>query len=73
MCRFLLYPEAFSFYKPIPRTTLAECGFSSHDELDDRIDAWHDGGSGVPLAEYLGMTFEEYATVVLRCPKETKE
>lgn len=30
-------------------------------ELDDLIDAWHDGGGGQALHEYLGWTWEEYA------------
>ncbi|WP_068059187.1 hypothetical protein [Nocardia xishanensis] len=32
------------------------------DEIDDRVDAWHNGaGGGMPLHEYLGMTWSEYA------------
>jgi hypothetical protein len=29
--------------------------------IDDFIDAWHEGTSAIPLSEYLGMTTEEYA------------
>jgi hypothetical protein len=32
------------------------------EEIDDYVDAWHQGMSAVPLSEYLGMTLEEYAT-----------
>lgn len=30
------------------------------DEIDDYIDAWHDGDSPLELNEFLGMTKEEY-------------
>lgn len=32
------------------------------EEVDDAIDAWHDGaGPGQSLHEYLGWTWEQYA------------
>ena len=33
----------------------------TQDECDDMIDAWHEGGTGVELHEYLGWTWAEYA------------
>lgn len=30
------------------------------DELNDKIDAWHDGDSPEPLHRYLGWTWEQY-------------
>ncbi len=43
--------------------TLYEQGAVNADDLDDFIDAWHDSGPEEErsLAEYLGMTDEEYA------------
>lgn len=32
----------------------------SEEQIDDKIDEWHAGDTGVPLHEYLGMTHEEY-------------
>lgn len=31
------------------------------DEIDDYIDEWHDGDSELPLHDYLGMSWDEYA------------
>ena len=31
------------------------------NKIDDKIDEWHNGDSDVPLHEFLGMTFGEYA------------
>ncbi|MBI2767405.1 MAG: hypothetical protein HYX53_16040 [Chloroflexi bacterium] len=33
------------------------CGL---DAIDDYIDRWHEGGTGVPLWQFLGMTRDEY-------------
>jgi hypothetical protein len=30
------------------------------EEIDDFVDAWHEGGTGKPLYAFLGMTREEY-------------
>jgi hypothetical protein len=30
-------------------------------EVDDFVEAWHNGGSNLSLAEFLGLTDEEYA------------
>jgi len=30
------------------------------EEMDNKIDEWHKGGSGIPLHEFLGLTLEEY-------------
>lgn len=35
-------------------------GDASVNEIDDYIDAWHMGDSGMPISEFLGMTREEY-------------
>lgn len=48
------------------------------DELDDRIDQWHDGAPGsesVTLWEWLGWTRDEFAEWVLTCeqPKPKEE
>ena len=34
------------------------------DEIDDYVEAWHEGGSGLPLYTFLGMTREEYSSWV---------
>lgn len=31
------------------------------EDIDDFVDAWHEGGTGMPLSTFLGMTREEYA------------
>jgi len=36
----------------------------TEEEIDDKIDEWHNGNTGVELHEYLGMTLEEYALFV---------
>lgn len=42
-------------------TSPTACGVTD-DEIDDRIDEWHNGaGAGKPLHEYLGWTRAEYA------------
>ncbi|MFC5668189.1 hypothetical protein ACFP3U_35150 [Kitasatospora misakiensis] len=41
-------------------------GRASLDDLDDFVDAWHDGDSDLPLHEYLGMTWDEYRTCTER-------
>jgi hypothetical protein len=33
---------------------------AEEERLDDLVDEWHKGGSGVTLREYLGMSPEEY-------------
>jgi len=50
-----------------PRTFLGQCvaGTRNPDDVDDRIDRWHDGDSKAELHEHLGMTQEEYANFVL--------
>ncbi len=47
--------------------TCYEQGTISADALDDFIDAWHDTGPEEErsLAEYLGMTDEEYAVITM--------
>lgn len=45
-------------------TFLDRClnGDAVPDEIDDYVDRWHEGGGfGVSLADYIGLTFEEYA------------
>ena len=39
-------------------------GESRLDEIDDFIDVWHKGGTGVSLTSFLGMTRTEYAAWV---------
>lgn len=36
------------------------------EDIDDFIDAWHDGESGLGLAEYLGMTSSEYNAWIIQ-------
>jgi len=36
-------------------------GEVSVDEIDNFVDAWHDGGTGLPLSEFLGLSRDEYA------------
>jgi DNA-binding transcriptional ArsR family regulator len=31
------------------------------DEIDDFVDMWHEGGTGMPLHDFLGLSREEYA------------
>lgn len=38
-----------------------------HERIDDAIDRWHEGSSGIPLREHLGMTSDQYAAFVERC------
>ena len=33
----------------------------TEDDIDDLVDTWHAGGTGMPLHEFLGLTREEYA------------
>jgi hypothetical protein len=35
-------------------------GAADLDDIDDFIDVWHAGGTGVELWEFLGMTRDEY-------------
>lgn len=36
------------------------------DEVDDWVDEWHDGGTNVPLSEFLGLNQEEYNRWVMK-------
>lgn len=36
------------------------------DEIDNYVDVWHEGGTGVSLPEFLGLTRDEYALWVER-------
>lgn len=40
-------------------------GRAMSDEIDDFVDAWHDSSSKETLAEFLGMTDDEYEAWVL--------
>ena len=40
--------------------TLALGGYVLPDEIDDFVDAWHDGDSENEIYEFLGMTLDEY-------------
>lgn len=42
-------------------------GAAMFDEIDDYVDAWHDGDEAESLPEFLGMTAEEYDLWV-HCP-----
>ncbi len=35
-------------------------GIAQTDQIDDYIDRWHTGNSGLPLATYLGLSREQY-------------
>lgn len=37
-----------------------EAGEASWDEVDDWVEAWHDGDSSEELQEFLGFTEEQY-------------
>jgi hypothetical protein len=39
-------------------------GEALSEEIDDYVEAWHEGGSGLPLHAFLGMTREEYGSWV---------
>lgn len=45
---------------------LCLAGRAFPDEIDDYIDRWHDGKTGRPLHEFLGMTHVEYSLWVER-------
>ena len=49
-------------------TFISAClaGNAFAEEIDDFVDAWHDGNDSRDLNEYLGMTKEEYAVWVER-------
>src|SRR4051794_32934853 len=36
------------------------------EEIDGYVDAWHEGGTGQPIYDFLGMTREEYSLWVER-------
>jgi hypothetical protein len=36
------------------------------DDIDDFVDEWHDGGTGIPLYRFLGFTHDEYKLWVER-------
>lgn len=36
----------------------------SEDEIDDAVRAWHSGGTGKSLPQYLGWTWDEYVAWV---------
>ena len=40
-------------------------GDVSPDQIDDFVEQWHVGGSGLSLHEFLGMSWEEYSAWVL--------
>jgi hypothetical protein len=40
-------------------------GDASPDQIDDFIELWHEGGSGLSLHEFLGMSWDEYSAWVL--------
>ena len=35
-------------------------GDADYEDIDDYINAWHEGDSTLPLHEFLGMTWSEY-------------
>jgi hypothetical protein len=35
-------------------------GAARAEAIDDEVEAWHNGASGLPLHAYLGMTQDEY-------------
>lgn len=40
-------------------------GIAAMHEVDDYVEAWHDGDDERPLHEFLGLTEEEYAIFVV--------
>src|SRR5271157_1134939 len=53
--------ESQSCVRKEPFSMLYVHGNASVDDIDDFIDVWHQGGTGVPLHEFLGLSQEEYA------------
>lgn len=49
-------------FEPIPDDAMPV------EDIDDKIDDWHEGKTGVSLPEHLGMTHEEYAAFVVAPP-----
>ena len=47
-------------------TFLEDClaGIAKAEDVDNYIDAWHENSSSLTLAQYLGMTEEEYGRLV---------
>jgi hypothetical protein len=39
-------------------------GVPAEEAFDDAVGEWHDSDSDLPLHEYLGLTWDEYAAVV---------
>lgn len=39
----------------------------TNDEMDDMVDAWHDGEGNETIWEFMGMTQTEYASWVETC------
>jgi len=40
--------------------------FKSGESIDDKIEEWHNSDSNLKLHEYLGLTIEEYESLVIR-------
>lgn len=47
-------------------STLYGQGMASVDDIDDFVDIWHEGGTGISLHDFLGLSKEEYARWVER-------
>lgn len=50
-----------------PSNFIRDCvqGYALLDDIDDYVDQWHDGGTGLALHDYLGMSKQEYDAWVL--------
>jgi len=50
------------------QTFVDQCleGLATLDEVDDFVEAWHEGEDARDLHEYLGLTWDEYALFVER-------
>lgn len=53
---------------PEQRTFVKLCldGDALAEDIDDFVDVWHQGGTGLPLYEFLGFTHDEYKLWVER-------
>ena len=49
--------------EPSPSSFIDQCvrGYALLEDIDDYIDQWHEGGTGLPLYAFLGMTQQEYS------------
>jgi hypothetical protein len=50
-----------------PSSFISDCirGIALLEDIDDYIDRWHEGGTGLAIHDFLGMTRQEYNAYLL--------